>query len=332
MPKTESSSVREVAKRAGVSTATVSRALNSPQTVAPRTLERVLGIAEHLGYKPNILGRNLVTGRTHLVGLVVPDIGTTLYGEIAKGIEDALMGTGLQVVLASTRDNPELERSAVENLLHHSVDTGIVINSRLQPRDSAHRDWIHISPESPEYPLRVELDNYLGARLAVRHLLESGRRDIVHLAGTLREGLEREQGWRDELSAWSLEPKRRFQGDYTRESGARCARVLLAEGLPDAVFASGDLMAASALQTFQAAGVRVPADVALIGFDDAAYTCLLHPTLTTVRQPAYLMGQKAAELALRKIEGETPEPVTFAPELVVRGSTGIPEEASRGRD
>ena len=334
--KSESGSVREVAKRAGVSTATVSRAFNNPETVAPATLKRVLNIAEGLGFKPNILGKNLVTGRSHLVGLLVPDIGTTLYGEMVKGIEDELAGTGLRVLLASTRDEPELELEAVTSLNYHSVDTGIVINSRVNALNTkaggtAHDSWVHISPESLGFSLRVELDNYAGARLAVRHLVETGRRTIAHLAAPLREGQERERGWRDELLAWGLEPTLRLQGDYTLGSGVRAAQRLLKETF-DAVFASGDLMAAGVLQTFQGASVNMPDEVALVGFDDAAYTSLLHPTLTTVRQPAYLMGKKAAELALLRLAGETPESVTFSPELVVRDSTGEKQaEGQRGR-
>ena len=319
--RAEPSSVRKIAKQAGVSTATVSRALNNPETVAPITRKRILEIADRLGYHPNSLGKNLVTGRSHLVGLIIPDIGTTLYGEMVKGVEDELSGTGLQVVLASTRDDLTLEREAVSSLLRHSVDTGIVINSRLAPSGAAHDYWVHISPESQEYGLRVELDNYAGARLAVRHLLETGRRDIAHLAGPLREGRERERGWHDELVSAGLKPGRRERGGYTLESGLRFVELLLRDGLPDAVFAAGDLMAAGVLSALTAASVAVPDEVALVGFDDAAYTRLLQPALTTVRQPAYLMGQKAAEFALLHLAGETPDSVTLEPELVVRGTT-----------
>ena len=239
---------------------------------------------------------------------------------MVKGIEDKLSGTGLQVVLASTRDNAALEREAVSSLLRHSVDIGIVINSRLAPGGGARDDWVHVSPESLDFNLRVELDNYAGARLAVRHLLATGRRDIAHLAGPLREGRERERGWRDELAEAGL-PGRREQGGYTLESGLRCGEKLVQEGLPDAVFAAGDFMAAGVLQAFQRAGVEVPGEVALVGFDDAAFASLLFPALTTVRQPAYRMGQTAAELALLRLAGEAPGSATFAPELVVRGST-----------
>lgn len=311
-----------MAKQAGVSTATVSRAFNKPETVAPSTRKRILEAAERLDYRPNSLGKNLVTGRSHLVGLVVPDIGTTLYGEMVKGVEDELAGTGLQVVLASTRDDDELEleREAVSGLVQHSVDAGIVINSRLGLGSAFHGDWVHISPESLEYTLRVELDNHAGARLAVRHLLETGRRDVRRLAGILREGREREQGWRDELLSAGLRPGRYERGDYTLGSGLHFGEALVSDGLPDAVFVADNLMAAGVLAALTRAGVAVPDDVAVVGFD-AAYTRFLHPTLTTVRQPAYQMGKKAAELALLQLAGETLRSVIFEPELVVRGST-----------
>ena len=144
-------------------------------------------------------------------------------------------------------------------------------------------------PESLDFNLRVELDNYAGARLAVRHLLATGRRDIAHLAGPLREGRERERGWRDELAEAGL-PGRCEQGGYTLESGLRCGEKLVQEGLPDAVFAAGDFMAAGVLQAFQRAGVKVPGEVALVGFDDAAFASLLFPALTTVRQPRVPYG------------------------------------------
>ena len=127
-------SARKVAQRAGVSIATVSRSLNNPDTVADATRTRVLEIAAEMGYKPNILGRNLVTGRSHLVGLIIPNIGSPLYGEMAKGIEDAFAGTGLQVVLALSRDDPELEIRSAASLIERSVDSGIVINSRARNR------------------------------------------------------------------------------------------------------------------------------------------------------------------------------------------------------
>ena len=315
-------SVRKVAQRAGVSIATVSRSLNNPDTVADATRERVLRVAAEMGYKPSVLGRNLVTGRSHLIGLIIPNIGSPLYSEMVKGIEDAFAGTGLQVVLALSRDDPELETSSVSSLLERSVDSGIVINSRAgdSSRLEAHSGWVHISPESPSFPLRVELDNYAGARLAVQHLVDLGHRKVAHVAGPLREGGDRERGWRDELRANGLAAGPRALGDYTLAGGARAAAEVLA-GAPDAIFAAGDLMAVGALQTLGRAGLRVPQDVSLVGFDDSEYAQFAQPTLTTVRQPSYLMGKKAAELVLRHLAGEEPTAVLLHPEILERAST-----------
>jgi DNA-binding LacI/PurR family transcriptional regulator len=316
-------SVRKVAQRAGVSIATVSRALNNPETVAPSTRERVLQIAADMGYKPSTLGRNLVTGRSHLIALLIPNIGSPLYGDMAKGIEDVFMGTGLQVVLASTRDDPELELQATTELLEHSVDSGIVINSRAGDSSllEAHSHWVHISPESPTFPMRVELDNYAGGRLAVQHLIDLGHRNIAHIAGPLREGKDRERGWRDELEANSLPLGLRADGDYTLESGRTAVKAMLERGRPDAIFAAGDLMAVGALQALTKAGLRVPQDVSLVGFDDAEYTTFVQPNLTTVQQPGYLMGKKAADLVLRHLAGEEPTIVFLHPKIIERDST-----------
>ena len=224
--------VRKVAQRAGVSIATVSRSLNNPDTVADATRVRVLAVAAEMGYKPSVLGRNLVTGRSYLIGLIIPNIGSPLYGEMAKGIEDAFIGTGLQVVLALSRDDAELEIQSATNLIERSVDSGIVINSRAgdSSRLEAHSGWVHISPESPSFPLRIELDNYAGARLAVQHLVDLGHRKVAHIAGPLREGGDRERGWRDELHANGLSAGPQALGNYTLASGARAAQEVLAGG------------------------------------------------------------------------------------------------------
>ena len=327
MPKTDvnvgAASVRQVAQRAGVSIATVSRALNTPEAVAEETRARVLAIATEMGYKPSTLGRNLVTGRSHLIGLIIPNIGSPLYGDMARGIEDVLQGTGLQVVLASTRDDSELELQATADLLNHRVDSGIVINSRAGDSSllEAHSGWVYISPESPSFPMRVELDNYAGGRLAVQHLIDLGHRNIVHVAGPLREGKDRERGWRDELEDNSLSEGVRVLGDYTLESGVHATEEILRQGTPDAIFASGDLMAVGALRALRKAGLRVPKDVSLIGFDDAEFASLVQPTLTTVQQPSYLMGKKAAELVLNHLGGEEPSIVFLHPKIIERDST-----------
>lgn len=345
-----SSSVRQIAEIVGVSIATVSRALNTPQRVTPETRERVLAAANHLGYKPNPLGRNLVVGRSHLVGLIVPNIGFPLFGLMARSIEDILEPLGLRALLASSDDDATREIQAAHSLLRHAVDGGIVINSRsndaLPP--GPRYPWIHISPEAAGLPNAVEMDNRAGGRLAAEHLLSLGRRQLAHIAGNGREGGERQSGWLEGLKSAGVTAVGGVLGDYSQASGRTAIHKILErvgrDGL-DGVFLAGDAMAAGALSALRQAGLRVPEDVAVVGFDDAEFAAMLEPPLTTVRQPASAMGAAAARLLLQSYDlhraGENrvkPEeiprhclefpgvpnanpPVLFQPELVIRRSS-----------
>jgi DNA-binding LacI/PurR family transcriptional regulator len=323
-------SARQIAEIVGVSIATVSRALNAPHQVTAETRARVLEAASNIGYRPNPLGRNLVVGRSHLVGLIVPNIGFPLYGLMARSLEEVLEPLGLRALLASSDDNAEREVEAAQSLLRHAVDGGIVINSQASGRlpHGPRFPWVYISPETPGLPGAVELDNRAGGRLAAEHLLQLGRRKLAHIAGTGREGVDREAGWLEGLTRVGLEAVGRGAGDYSEIAGYTQTRALLErvgrEGL-DGLFVAGDVMAAGAMRALREAGLRIPEAVAVIGFDDAEFTAMLETPLTTVRQPARAMGAAAARLLLHAYTLETPTlevtPVMFEPELVVRAST-----------
>jgi DNA-binding LacI/PurR family transcriptional regulator len=331
-PRTERpSSVRQIAEIVGVSIATVSRALNDPQQVTPATRNRVLEAASKVGYRPSPLGRNLVVGRSHLVGLIVPNIGFPLYGLMARSVEDVLEPLGLRALLASSDDDNDREVEAAQSLLRHAVDGGIVINSRASASlpSGPRYPWIHLSPERAGLPGAVELDNIAGGRLAAQHFLSLGRRRLAHVAGEGREGHDREAGFLGALRDHRLEPVSRAFGDYSEQTGRNSTRAILErvgrDGL-DGLFLASDIMAAGALRELREAGLRVPEDGAVIGFDDAEFAGLLTPPLTTVRQPARAMGAAAAKLLLHAYTLESSEtlsnqPVLFAPELVVRGSS-----------
>jgi DNA-binding LacI/PurR family transcriptional regulator len=326
----QNASARQIAEMVGVSIATVSRALNAPQQVTPETRDRVLAAANRVGYRPSPLGRNLVVGRSHLVGLIVPNIGFPLYGLMARSLEDVLEPLGLRALLASSDDDADREIEAAHSLLRHAVDGGIVINSRANERlpQGPRFPWIHIAPEAAGLPGAVELDNCAGGRLAAKHLIETGRRRLAHIAGPGREGEDREAGWLEALEAAGLEAVGRELGDYSETAGRAGTRAILERvgraGL-DGLFLSGDVMAAGAMRELRKTGLRVPEDVAVIGFDDAEFAGMLEPPLTTVRQPARAMGAAAAHLLLRVHALDQPQlesaPVLFEPELVIRGST-----------
>jgi DNA-binding LacI/PurR family transcriptional regulator len=320
-------SARQIAEMVGVSVATVSRALNASHQVTPETRSRVI---ERIGYRPNPLGRNLVVGRSHLVGLIVPNIGFPLYGLMARSLEEILEPLGLRTLLASSDDDADREVEAARSLLRHAVDGGIVINSRASERlpRGPRFPWVHIAPEAAGLLGAVELDNRVGGGLAAAHLLETGRRRLAHVAGTGREGVDREAGWLETIHAAGFQTVARASGDYSEGSGREGTRSILKrvgrDGL-DGIFLAGDRMAARAMRELRESGLRVPEDVAVIGFDDAEFARMLEPTLTTVRQPASDMGAAAARLLLHAHTLDSPElqtqPILFQPELVVRGST-----------
>lgn len=318
--------IREVARQAGVSIATVSRALGGG-AVSPQTRERVLERATALGYQPSPLGRNLVRGRSDLLGLIVPNVSFPLYGEMIRAVEDVLSRCGMSILLASSHDDAATERSAARHILRHAVDGVIVINSRLGAALPVQRQlgWVQVASEVPGLPNRVELDNEAGGELAARELIAACRRRFAFVGAPGRESQERERGFARTLAASNLS-YRRIEGDYSELSGLRAGEALFAgpQELPDAVFAAGDLMAAGVLRALHQRGLKVPQQVAVIGFDDAVIASLLYPRLTSIRQPAYPMGVAAAELALRLIGGQSAEPVVFTPELVRRESTGPP--------
>ncbi|WP_291430467.1 LacI family DNA-binding transcriptional regulator [Deinococcus sp.] len=320
------SGIRQVARLSGVSIATVSRVFNDAASVHPATRERVLEHARALGYQPSSLGRNLVRGRSDLLGLIVPDVSFPLYGEMICGIEAVLNARGMSILLASSHDDTASELMAAQHLLRHAIAGGIIINSRQELASFPPRgmNWIHVTPERDGVPHGVELDNEAGGRLAAHELLRLGRRQIAYIGAPGCESVHRERGFTDELRRVGL-TSRRMQGDYSEQSGTWAAQALLEDGSGlDAVFVAGDLMAAGVLRALHLRGLRVPEDVAVVGFDDAPLAALLYPRLTSIRQPARAMGAAAAEQSLRMMDGHSVESVIFSPELVRRESTAPP--------
>ena len=326
---THSSGIREVARHAGVSIATVSRVFNNAGSVRPGTFDRIMSSASLLGYEPSSLGRNLVRRRSYLIGLIVPNISVPLYGAMLHGIEDVLGRHDMKALLASSLDDRATEARVARGLLKHSIDGGIVINSRVGKALPTQRgsDWIHITPEIVGLDAhRVDLDNEEGGRLAAREFLAIGRRDFAYVGAPGLESAERERGYAQEL-ALAGHGYRALTGDYSEESGYAAGQALLTGAL-GAVFVAGDLMAAGVLRALHQGGREVPGDVAVIGFDDALIASLLYPRLSTIHQPAYQMGAAAAQMTLDLIGRLPTSPVTFRPHLVRRESTAVPDPDS----
>ena len=328
-------SMADVAAVAGVSHQTVSRVLNNPETVRPDTRERVLVAIRALGYRRNPAARALVTRRTRLIGVIGP--GEARFGpaNTTVAIEEAAREAGYATTLTIIKDaRYETVEGALDYFLGLGVDGIVVIAARTQVAAAADALAGKLPVVMVAAGLRstaslhvVAVDQELGARLATRHLIDLGHREIVHVSGPNDwfDARARVAGWRTEMRAAGLEVSALIAGGWDAVQGYDVARRLTREGrLPSAVFAANDQMALGMLRAFQEAGVRVPEDVSVVGFDDVAGSDYFSPPLTTVRQPFAAVGRRCIEVVLGALDGRRPSTTLISPELVVRASTAPP--------
>ncbi|HYP18355.1 MAG TPA: LacI family DNA-binding transcriptional regulator [Opitutus sp.] len=329
-------SLQEVARRAKVSIATVSRVLNQSDKVVPETRAIVEQALRDLGYRPSRVARRLrmKDGRAHLVGLIIPDIQNPFYAEIARGVEDAAYAAEYALLLCNSDEDPEKEQFYLEVMRSECVD-GIVLPP-FDETDAAVAEMVRSGMPvvcvdrslSKVKTDLVEVDNYRGAFEAVAHLIEKGHKQIGLIEGRtdVSTTRERRRGYLDALAEGGIAVRKELMraGDFKQESG----RVLAGELLdlrkpPTALFALNNLMTVGALMAVHQRELRVPQDVAVVGFDDLPWAESLDPPLSVVRQPAYEVGKQAMELLLKRIMEPTRPPVTMRllPQLIVRRST-----------
>jgi DNA-binding LacI/PurR family transcriptional regulator len=320
----------DVARLAGVSNQTVSRVVNGAASIAPETRQRVERAIEQLGYRPNTAARALVRGRTGIVGVISAGSGFFGPSSIQRTIEQAARAAGL---FASAVSLPSLTRDllddSVDHLLRQRVEGIIVVAGQDDALDlarsrTAQIPVVLVEGDLTRAPWTVGVDQVLGARLATRHLLGLGHREIVHVAGPLdwSEGRARREGWRTEMVAAGLRPPEPIGGDWTADHGFAAGRRIAAQPEITAVFAANDQIALGLLRALHEGGRRVPADLSVVGFDDLPETRFLIPPLTTVRQDFEAVGRKAIDLLRQAIAGgPPPHPELIEPQLIVRDST-----------
>jgi LacI family transcriptional regulator/LacI family repressor for deo operon, udp, cdd, tsx, nupC, and nupG len=329
--------LKDVAREADVSASTVSRVLNTPDKVRPETRKRVREAVDRLEYKPSRVARRLrlQDGKASLIGLVLPDIQNPFFADIARGVEDVARTNDYALLLSNSDEDPDKQRLAVDTLVTEDVD-GVIVPP--------------VSPTDPEVQRLVESDiavvcvdrriddvqvdtilsdNRKGAYEAVSHLARLGHRRIGYIGGIPRisTSQERRDGYVQALREHDLrlDPDLVRDGDSRRERGELLTNVLLdLDRPPTALFTGNNLTTLGALAALQTRGVRVPEDLALVGYDDVPWAMALHPPPTVVAQPGYEMGQRAAEILLQRLAepDRSPTVVTLQPELVVRRSCG----------
>jgi DNA-binding LacI/PurR family transcriptional regulator len=328
-------SMADVARLAGVSHQTVSRVLNGHPSVREETRARIVAAIRQLDYRPNSAARALATGRSRTVGVVSFDI--RLYGPASTlhAIDQAAQDAGyfVSVVALKSLDRASV-RDAIGRLRNQAVD-GIIV---IAPEVVAAQALADIPPDVPAVAVEglmdgpipvVAIDQHAGAAKATQHLLDLGHRTVWHIAGPddWFESRARTQGWLSTLQAAGARAPHALGGDWSPRSGYEQAQ-LLPIGDPDltAVFVANDQMALGVLRAFREAGVDVPTDISVVGFDDIPEAAYFTPPLTTVRQEFSEVGRRSVALLLRRLEGEPPRPlkVVVDADLIVRASTAPP--------
>jgi LacI family transcriptional regulator len=328
--------MKDIARDLGVSLMTVSKALRSHSDISDETRDRVLMRAQKLGYQPNWIARSLVTRRTYMVGLVIPDLMHSFFAEVAKGVAKKLEPMGYQIVIADSEENPETEERQIKLLLARKLDGLIVASSRGNGRANSFRS---LNASKTPYVLIDRMPSGLAAHyvgvndeeigmLATAHLAEQGCRRIAHIRGpAVSTGTGRLRGYRRALAKSGLEapPAYVVRGQHKDSTGyeAMCTLMRL-HPPPDGVFCYNDPVAAGAIKAILDAGLRVPQDVAIVGAGNVHYSDLLRVSLSTVDQSSLALGEAAADLLAQCIEAKhplAPERMWIPPRLVVRESS-----------
>ena len=328
--------IRDVAKRAGVAPITVSRVINDSGYVSQGTRARVEAAIVELGYVPNTLARSLRSRRTNTLALVLTDITNPFWTTVARGVEDAASDAGFNVILCNTDESQIEEDRYLRVLLQKQVDGVLLVPARstsesvprIQKQDTP---VVVLDRRVPDAPVDVvRCDSEGGAYQLTRLLLSLGHRRIAILSGPreVSTAEDRVTGYKRALAENGLNPEQDLihYGEFTLENGyATTQRVLSIVPRPTALFAANNFIAIGALRALREAGLRVPEDVALVGFDDLPPALVVDPFLTVAAQPAYQMGQRATELLLARLSDQAPEEyqqVVLPTELIVRRSSG----------
>ncbi|MGG1575033.1 LacI family DNA-binding transcriptional regulator [Fictibacillus sp. NRS-1165] len=303
----------DVAEKANVSKATVSRVLRNPEAVKKDTRDKVLAIIEQMNYQPNILARHFRRSQTNTILVVVPNIMNTVFSHILGGIEHAAGENGYRVLLANTNKQVEKEYEYLDHLKQRQVDGMILLSARMDKNVLAEvmeqfpvvltADYL----EGVAIPT-VTIDNVSSARTATEHLINMGHSRIAHITGPLHllVSQDRLKGYRQALlqNGLAFDNILIQEGDFSHESGYNQMTKLMAlEKPPTAVFSANDEMATGVIKAAKENGLSVPGDLAVVGFDNIKLSAIYDPGITTIAQPTFEMGKKAMELLLEQING-----------------------------
>lgn len=335
------SRIKDVAREAGVSTATVSHVINKTKHVTDRTRERVLVAIERCSYYPNAHARTLASGRSKMIGLLVSDIANPFFPELVKSFETAAFERGYNIVLLNTNYDAKRAADYVRRLIELKVAGVALMTSELDPAliDELARKRVnvvfHNLGTAGQHMSNMLVDYAVGIHEAVHHLVSLGHQKIAHISGPacFRSATIRREAFLESMSRHlPTMPSRVYEGDFKFEGGRRAASEILAAGeLPTAVVIANDMMAFGAMQEFRAASLQIPRDISIIGFDDISFAAQTDPPLTTVCSPRLEIGRRAVEALMMTIERPS-QPgleVRIPTYLIKRASTAPPRKGDR---
>jgi LacI family transcriptional regulator, galactose operon repressor len=326
--------IKDVAREAGVSVATVSRVWNDADFVSPETRQRVAEVAARLGYSPHGAARSLITRTTFALGVLLPDLYGEFFSEIIRGIDHVAQAAGYHILVSSSHESKD-EIDAALRTMRGRVDGMIIMSSDLEAQRTLHAlqgsfpvVLLNGGAESKSFDT-ITIENHEGAREMTRHLVARGHRRIAMIGGPQRnyDAAERLRGYETALRENGIEIERSLivQGDFSELSGHRAVEQLLAlASRPTAIFAANDSMAIGALSALRENSLRVPEEMAVAGFDDIPLARYMNPPLSTVHVDISLLGERAAALLLLLLQkGVRPhEHLQLSTTLVIRASCG----------
>ncbi len=330
--------MKDIATDLGLSVVTVSKVLRNHPDISEETRARVLQRVKELDYQPNTLARSLVTGRSYLVGLVVPDLIHPFFAEVAKALSNAIRSEGYSLIVSSSEEDQELEGREIRQLQARRLDALVIASTCTDAADFERMEksderFVLIDRDLPGLAANyVGIDDEAAGRIATEHLISIGCKRIAHIRGRENStGIRRFEGYRKALLAHRLQYSEEYVisrstvDTQSTEQGAQAMRLLLeCDPRPDAVFCYNDPLAIGAMNTIIDAGLRIPEDIALIGCGNLHYNHCLRVPLSSIDQHSQQIGQRSAELVLSLIESKEklrPRSYILEPALVVRAST-----------
>ena len=334
--KSEGITIKDIGKKLGISTSTVSRALRDMPDVNPETKTAVMELAKALNYQPNLVALSLVTKRTKTIGVIIPSFTTYFYSEAISGIQEIAQNAGYHVMICHTNESYEAEKKNIQMMLSSRVD-GIIVSITRETEDYKHLERL----VEKGIPLvlfnricdlnvpKVQVNDYDGAYKATAHLIEQGCEKIAHITGPENLALckQRLRGYLDAMNHYRKKIYENLivYSDFSIESGMECAKELISKSIkPDGVFVVCDTAAYGAMHVFKKEGYKIPQDIAVVGFTNEPMSELFEPSLTTVAQPINKIGQTAAKMFIEMLEegkDYIPETRILNSELIVRNSS-----------